>query len=186
MGKKDRYFEKEKYEPAIGTFATAIVFTFVGVISLILGALRIDFIGLSMWGFWLFIPAFFIFIGGFSQLHTNSRYKKLILSAMMDRGMKGTYKLETIADEIGIEPKNILRVLVDLRNEGKIRYRFNSVTGELILGEEIAYKPVEQYTPPPKKEISSISSEQKTYCVYCGQPLAQGAKFCEHCGSSVN
>ncbi len=185
MGTKDRYFEKHKYEPATGTFATALVFTFVGILSLIFRALRVNFIGLSEWGFWLFIPAFFIFIGAFSQLYSNSRHKKMVMSALMDRNMQGTYKLESIGDEIGIDPKNILRVLMDLRNQGKVRYQFNSNTGEIILGENIVYKPVNEYATIEKKEVPSTPPESKTYCVYCGQSLPEGAKFCEHCGSKV-
>jgi hypothetical protein len=91
---KHRYYSKQKYEAAIGTFATGIVFLFVAILSLVLRYFpSFDLIGLSYWGVWLFIPAFFIFIGGFSQLYTNSKFKKAVKNALLDRGSQSTFNL---------------------------------------------------------------------------------------------
>ncbi|MFX1276630.1 MAG: zinc ribbon domain-containing protein [Promethearchaeota archaeon] len=181
---RHRYYSDKSYEAAAGSFGCAGVFLFVAILSLVLHALDNGFLSLRTWGFWMFIPAFFIFIGGFQQIYTNSRYKQAIKAAIISRG-QGTYKLEDIALEVGIKPKDVLRVLLVLRNSGKIRYRFNAETGEIILGESISYAPAENYEPPSKKIIAPIASEGKTFCVYCGHQLAQDVNFCENCGSKI-
>ena len=121
---KHRYYYKESYEAAIGTFAVAIVFLFVAILSLFFRTFNIHFIGLGEWGYWLFIPAFFIFIGGFEQLYRNYKYKQVVKNAVAQRNFQGTYKLEHIALEIGMKPSILLRVLLDLRNQGFITVDF--------------------------------------------------------------
>ncbi|MFX0188848.1 MAG: zinc-ribbon domain-containing protein [Candidatus Hodarchaeota archaeon] len=182
---KHRYYYKESYEAAIGTFAVAIVFIFVAVLSLFFRAFEIDFIGLAGWGFWLFIPAFFIFIGGFEQLHRNYKYKKIVKNAVATRNFQGTYKLEHIALEIGMKPSVLLRVLLDLRNKGVIKYRFDAETGQIILGQPITYTPATEYISPPKKLDAPLPTEGKNYCVYCGHKLETTANFCPNCGSNL-
>jgi hypothetical protein len=56
----------------------------------------------------------------------------------MQRNFTGTYKLRHIALEIGMRPKDILRVLLNLRKKGVVKYSFNSETGQFILGKGIA------------------------------------------------
>jgi len=153
--------------------------------SLVFKAFNINFIGLASWGYFLFIPAFFITIGGFTQIYTNIQFKKAVRVAILDRGNQGTHKLEDIALEVGIKPKDVLRVLVDLRQKGVISYRFNSETGEIVLGENVVYAPVDNYIAPPKNLAEPLSTEGKNYCVYCGQELREGALFCENCGSKI-
>ena len=182
---KHRYYYKETYEAAIGTFAVAIVFLFVAILSLFFRAFNIEFIGLANWGYWLLIPAFFIFIGGFEQLYRNSKYKRIVKNALAQRNFQGTYKLEHIALEIGMKPSVLLRVLLDLRNRGIIKYSFNAETGEFILGQPIIYSPATEYVPPPKKIAEPIPSEGKNYCVYCGHKLESSGNFCPNCGSHL-
>ncbi len=182
---KHRYYYKEKYEAAIGTFAVAIVFLFVAILSLVLNAFEIDFIGLRSWGYWLFIPAFFIFIGGFNQLYTNYKYKQAVKNALIQRNFQGTHKLEHIALEIGMRPKDLLRVLLDLRNRGVVQYSFSPDTGEIILGKVISYTQSEEYTPPEKKLDAPLPTEGKNYCVYCGYKIEAKGNFCPNCGSNL-
>ncbi len=182
---KHRYYSKQKYEAAIGTFATAIVFLFVAILSLVLRSFpTFDIIALSAWGYWFFIPAFFIFIGGFQQIYTNNKFKNAVKNAILDRGGQGIFNLEDLALEVGIKPKDVLRVLVDLRARGEITYRFNSDTGEIILGEEVKYAPVENFVAP-KNLDSALPSEGKTYCVYCGNKVREGSQYCAFCGSKL-
>ena len=182
---KHRYYYKEDYTSAIGTFATGIVFLFVAILSLFFRTYNVHFISLADWGFWLFIPAFFIFIGGFTQLHRNYKYQQVVKNALIQRNFVGTHKLEHIALEIGMRPKDILRVLLDLRNKGVVKYSFNSETGEIILGQGIAYSQATEYIPPAKKLDEPLSTEGKKYCVYCGHKIEISGSFCPNCGSKL-
>lgn len=185
MGRdKDRYYRKEDYEAAISTFAVATVFTFVGILALVFNAINIDFIGIRFWGYFMFIPAFFIYIGAFEQLYTNYKYKKAVKAAVNARG-SGTYKLEDIALEVGIKPKDLLRVLIDLRENGDVVYRFDSDTGNIQLGKSVEYKQAMQYTGSPKDQSKEVISEEKNYCVYCGHKLNGKVSFCPNCGSKL-
>jgi hypothetical protein len=183
---KHRYYSKEKYESTIGAFFCGGAFLFVAILSLVLLTLKINFIGLSSWGYWLFIPAFFIiFFGGFQQIYTNMKFKNTVRNALLDRGGEGTIKLEDLALEVGIKPRDILRILVDLRAKGSINYKFNQETGEIILGEKVQYSPSENYTAPPKNLESPLETEGRNFCVYCGQKIREGARYCENCGSAL-
>ncbi|MFW9864507.1 MAG: hypothetical protein ACFFEN_00280 [Candidatus Thorarchaeota archaeon] len=182
---KNRYYYKESYEAAIGTFATGAVFLFVAILSLFFLAFNVQFIGLAHWGYWLFIPAFFIFIGGFQQLYRNAKYKQVVKNALAQRNFEGTHKLEHIALEIGMRPKDILRVLIDLRNKGIVQYSFNSETGEIILGKGITYSQAPEYIAPAKKLEAPLPSENKNYCVYCGHKIEAKGNFCPNCGSKL-
>jgi len=182
---KNRYYHKEKYEAAIGTFAVALVFLFVAILSLVFLSFDIQFIGLRSWGFWLFIPAFFIFIGGFQQLYRNIKYQQLVKNALAQRNFQGTHKLEHIALEIGMRPRDILRVLLDLRNKGIVKYSFNAESGQIILGQPITYTPATEYIPPPKKLDTPLPTEGKSYCVYCGHKVEGKGNFCPNCGSNL-
>ena len=182
---KQRFYYKESYEAAIGTFATAIVFLFVAILSLFFRAYRIHFIGLAEWGFWLFIPTFFIFIGGFQQLYRNMKYKQVVKNALAQRNFQGTHKLEHIALEIGMKPKDILRVLVDLRSKGTIKYSFDAESGQIILGQPITYHPSTEYVAPLKKLDAPLPTGGKSYCVYCGHNIEGKSSFCPNCGSKI-
>ncbi|MFX0077018.1 MAG: hypothetical protein ACFE96_16345 [Candidatus Hermodarchaeota archaeon] len=184
----DRYYSKKKYEAAIETLGVGLVFLFVAILSLFFIAFPgwFDPISLKSWGFWLFIPAFFIILGGFSQYYTNMKFQKAIKVAILDRGNQGTHKLEDIALEVGIKPNDVLKVLIDLRNKGIISYRFNSESGEIVLGEKVSYVKSEEYVVPPKKLEEPLETKGKSYCVYCGHRLPKDlGNFCENCGSKI-
>lgn len=185
IDKKNRYYSREKYESTYTSFFCGGAFLFVAILSLVLLATNNTFIGLSGWGYWLFIPAFFIiFFGGFQQIYTNMKFKKAVRNAILDRG-QGTVKLEDLALEVGIRPRDVLRVLVDLRAKGVITYKFNQQTGEIILGEQVQYTPHENYTAPPKQLQAPLETEERNFCVYCGHKMREGARFCENCGSEL-
>jgi hypothetical protein len=187
----DRHYRDEKYESAIGAFGVGLVFLFVAILSIILRTFNTDFIGISAWGIWMFIPAFFIILGGFSQLYTNYKYKKDVKSALADRNYQGTHKLENLALEVGIKPSDLLQILIDLRQKGEIRYKFNPDSGEIVLGQGVQYQPSPEFKPEkvPKKEEEPAAAQQvsakKNFCPYCGHQIRKGAKFCENCGSEL-
>jgi hypothetical protein len=182
---RNRYYSKKKYEAAIETLGVGFVFLFVAILSLFFIAFGVPFIGLRSWGYWLFIPAFFIILGGVQQYYTNEKFQKSVRVAILDRGNQGTHKLEDIALEVGIKPKDVLKVLIDLRQKGAISYRFNSETGEIILGEKVAYVKSEEFVVPPKQLAEPLETAGKGYCVYCGHDLSTEGNFCENCGSKI-
>lgn len=163
-----------------------IVFCFVGIIALVLNTLKIEFLGLYTWGYYLFIPAFFILLGAVGQFSTDKRIKKDVLAAIQDRA-NGSYSLDEVAAEAGVKRKDLLRVLVDLRAEGLIKYRYDSATGEIIVGEQIKYEPAPEFKPLPKRSPPPAPEElsEKNFCLFCGHKLREGAKFCPNCGSSL-
>ncbi|MFX1418018.1 MAG: zinc ribbon domain-containing protein, partial [Promethearchaeota archaeon] len=112
-------------------------------------------------------------------------YKQVVKNALAQRNFQGTYKLEHIALEIGMKPAVLLRVLLDLRTKGLIKYSFNSETGEIILGQPITYTPATEYIAPPKKIDEPLPTEGKNYCVYCGHRLESSGNFCPNCGSKL-
>ncbi len=175
---------KRRYEGNLSGFATGFVFLFVGIISLILNSLDVDFIGLKFWGYWLFIPAFFILLGSVGQLSTDRRLRKEVLVAIQER-QAGKYKLEDIALEVGIKPGDLLRVLLDLRTAGQVTYKYDADSGELLLGQQSNYQPHPQFQSTPAAQPSQAPSGDNKYCPYCGQSVAANAKFCEHCGSKL-
>jgi len=181
----NRYYSKKKYEAAIETLGCGFVFLFVAILSLFFLAFNVHFISLSSWGYWLFIPAFFIILAGFQQYYTNNKFQKAVRVAILDRSNQGAHKLEDIALEVGIKPRDVLKVLIDLRQKGAISYRFNSETGEIILGEKVAYVKSEEYVVPPKKLSEPLETKGKGYCVYCGHSLSTEGAFCENCGSKI-
>jgi len=164
---RNRYYSKKKYEAAIETLGCGFVFLFVAILSLFFIAFNVNFIGLNSWGYWLFIPAFFIILGGVQQYYTNEKFQKSVRVAILDRSNQGTHKLEDIALEVGIKPRDVLKVLIDLRQKGAISYRFNSETGEIILGEKVAYVKSEEFVVPPKQLAEPLETKGKGYCMYC-------------------
>lgn len=184
----DRYYTKEKYESTYGAFFCGAAFIIAAIVSLILMSIRAEFdpAGIQSWGYWMLIPGFFIlFFGGFQQLYTNNKLRGSVKNTILHYESPGTYKLEDIALEVGIKPKDLLRVLSDLRAKGNLIYKFNSQTGEIELGQTVTYVRSEAYIPPPKKLEEPIAPEGKNFCVYCGHNLREGAGFCENCGSKI-
>ena len=121
----------------------------------------------------------------FQQLYRNKKYQQLVKNALAQQNFQGTHKLEHIALEIGMRPRDILRVLLDLRNKGIVKYSFNAESGQIILGQQITYTPATEYVPPPKNLNTPLPTEGKSYCVYCGQKIEGKGNFCPNCGSNL-
>ena len=182
----NRYYSKGKYEAALGGFVVGLIFFGVAVVSslMITFGYHDHFVSLDSWGFWMFIPGFFIIIAAFGQINTNRNYQKAVKNAILERGSSGSLKLEDLSLEVGIKPSDVLKVLVDLRNKGELRYRFNSSSGEILLGETITYSQSSEFTPPPKT-IKEPLPKGKAFCQYCGHNIDKGSLFCENCGSKL-
>lgn len=184
---KDRYYSEKNYKGDYSAFGTALVFALIAGFSLIIkyAVPSIDFWGLSTWGYWLFIPAFFIFIGAIGHIYTDKRMRENVLSAVT--GRTDTVNVENLANETGIKPKDLLRVLVDLRVKHGIRYRYDATTGAIIFGEAVQYEQAPEFVEPlPKKQAEVIfPTGEMNFCPYCGYKAPTGSKFCESCGSRL-
>lgn len=157
----------------------AIAFTIVGTISILFNFLKIDFIGLRAWGFWLFIPAFFIWISAISIYQKNKRLQKNVKGAL-DSYKDARVSLEDLSSETMIKKGDLLRILMDLRTDGKIKYRYDRNNGDILLGD---YK--EEPEPSKPKDEPEKPESKTIYCPYCGAPVTRDDKFCYKCGSSL-
>jgi len=189
MKTSDRHYMKREYAGNHAAFGTGIVFLLVATISLILRTINFDFISLSSWGFWFFVPAFFILIGAVGQLSTDKRIRRDVEATMRQRG-SGRFPLDEIAAEAGVKRRFLLRVLMDLRNMGRITYRYDGQTGEIIVGEQITYQQAPEYQPLPSRNepvpLPAVQNERR-YCIYCGQLFEPNTeiKYCPNCGSQL-
>jgi hypothetical protein len=180
---------KREYAGNHAAFGTGVMFLLVATISLIFRTGNIDFIGLSSWGFWLFIPAFFILVGAVGQVSTDNRIRKDVEAAMQQRG-SGRFPLDEIAAEAGVKRRFLLRVLMDLRNMGRIKYRYDGQTGEIIVGEQVMYQQAPEFkTIPGRSELAAekIIQTERHFCIFCGQIFEPNTevKYCPNCGSQL-
>ena len=190
MKTSDRHYMKREYAGNHATFGTGVMFLLVATISLILRTLSVDFISLASWGFWLFVPAFFILIGAVSQLSTDRRIRQDVETSMRQRG-SGRFPLDEIAAESGVKRRFLLRVLMDLRNMGRITYRYDAQTGEIITGEQVTYqqspefKPIQSRNEPVAEEMIQ---KGRHFCIFCGQIFEPNTevKYCPNCGSQLS
>jgi len=164
------------------------VFLGVGIVSLVFSSLRIDFLSLNTWGYLLFIPAFFMLIGAVSNKSTDKRVRRDVLVVVQARKV-GKFSLDEIAADAGVKRSHLLRVLMDLRAEGLVSYKYDSQTGEIILGEGMQYQQAPGFEPAKKGEpIAPQTAEERKYCIFCGQILDSAnshVKFCPNCGSQL-
>jgi len=172
--KKDRRYQgRSEY---LGAFGVAGVFTFVGIVSLILNATHFDFIGLRSWGYWMFIPAFFIWIGGISNYVKQKRLRQEVL-AVLEAYPSGVVNVENLTKELMMERPSLMRLLLDLRVERLLKFRVDTKSGDLIMGES--------YVPPVVESPAAQPSAGQSYCPQCGQALDTDSMFCPNCGASA-
>jgi hypothetical protein len=185
---QNRYYSKKGYKGDYSAFGVALVFAIIGTVSLLLRYTfkPYDFWGISTWGYWLFIPAFFIFVGAIDHLARDRRMKNAVFASVQNR--TGAIKLENLAMELGINPQDVLRILVALRVSHGLQYRYDGATGDIVFGEEVQYKKDADFVAPvSKKQAEAIySSGDISYCPYCGQKALPNAQFCENCGSKLS
>ena len=181
----DRYYHKKNYKGDLSAFGAAIAFTVVGIISIVFMYVPGDFIGISTWGYWLFIPAFFSFIGGFSSIYWDRRMRNSVYAATVNR--QGNVNVNSLSQELGIKPNQMLRILVDLRVRRGIKYSYDTSTGELVFGEGIKYDQAAEFTAPMSKKQAAVvfPTAEASYCPYCGHKPPAGSQFCENCGSKL-
>ncbi|GAB4324890.1 MAG: hypothetical protein Kow0069_30660 [Promethearchaeota archaeon] len=192
MQSKHRHFKHaKKYEGTLEALGTGIAFFVVGVVSLVLRQVEVDFIGLSYWGTFMFIPAFFVLLGATSQVYNDRQLRKEVLAFLRTVG-PGNYALESIALEVGVKPNDLLRILVDLRTAGKVAFRYDGETGQVVLGQALPPSPAPapqapvHLGPVPERAAAGESgARERNFCVYCGYPVKPNQNFCESCGSRL-
>jgi hypothetical protein len=134
----------------------------------------------------MLIPAFFMLVGAISNKATDKRVRRDVLAVVQSR-KSGRFTLDEIAADAGVKRSHLLRVLMDLRGEGLVSYKYDSQTGEIILGEAIQFQQAPGFEPVKKGEEATVQAERDgKYCIFCGQLLESAAvKFCPNCGSQL-
>lgn len=190
MTHQPRYYYKKSYKGNYSAFSTALFFTIVGILSLIFDKLDIDFLGLRHWGYWLFIPAFFSFSGTFSSLINDSRMRKVVLTYISIHS-NNRIGVESMSKQLGIRTNDLLRILFDLRLRGKIQYKYDAQSGEILIGETVEYQKSESFEAiPTKNRAEKIVASMDTtkieyYCPFCGHKNPEDSQFCINCGSKL-
>jgi len=177
---EQRFLRERRYEGKseyLRDFGTASAFIAVGIISIILAIFRIDFIGLRWWGYVLFIPAFFLLVGGISKYIRVDRLRKEVL-ATLENYRESQVNVETVTKELMMERPSLMRLLIDLRTDGYIKFHFDAKSGELIFGQAFTLSPIDT-------KVTPISTTDTIYCPQCGFRMPADSVFCPSCGSSL-
>jgi len=176
------YCMQREYAGHRGGFGVAAVFLFIGLISLVMRNAGIQFFGLYAWGYWLFVPAFFIMIGSISQVSMDRRIRQDVASLIRQGGSR-VYTIDEIAIEAGVRRHCVPRVLMDLRDLGLIAYTQDARTGEIAMGGQAVYQQAANFQPV----VAQVIQKRYHFCMNCGQKLeeASGKKYCPNCGSLV-
>ncbi|HME56177.1 MAG TPA: hypothetical protein VKM55_28500 [Candidatus Lokiarchaeia archaeon] len=180
---------KRDYAGNHAGFGVGAVFLFIGLVSLVMRNAGNLFFGLYSWGYWMFIPAFFILIGAISQISRDRRIRQDV-AAVLRQGGQSRYSLDEIADEAGVRQQCLPRVLMDLRDLGWIAYNYDATADEIVVSEQIVHQQPTVYKQlPSQNELVTVQAVQKKYhfCMYCGQMLEDTTekKFCPNCGAVV-
>ena len=177
---EEHFVRARKYQGSsewMGAIGLATVFTIVGILAIVFWFFDIDFIGLKWWGYWLFIPAFFIYIGGISTYISQDRLKRETLAAL-DSYSSGPVDVDTLAKDLMMERASLMRLLIDLRTERGVKFRVDSKSGAIILGESFTPAPVEAAVP-------TEAPTDAVFCPQCGVRMPAESVFCPNCGASL-
>ena len=131
---------------------------------------------LILWGissyFNIFPGSIWIAFGGIwilgSAIATMLSRRSILKTVLYSLKSYKQVKLEDLAKELNMRPDELRAAIVDLRAEGKINVRFDSETGEIIVGEGVVKV-----------------RETKRFCQYCGESVPETARFCPSCGSYI-
>jgi hypothetical protein len=81
------------------------------------------------------------------------------------------FSVDGLSSELEIRPRDLRMALIDLRGEGRIKFSFDHLTGDIIVGEAA-------------KELPR--SVVRNYCSYCDAALPSRAQFCPNCGAWIS
>ncbi len=176
-----QFVRERRYEgPSeyLGAFGLATVFIFVGILSIVFYFIHFDFISLRQWGYWMFIPAFFIMIGGITTYIRHQRLKKEVIAALDSYKSGGRIGIKSLAGDLMMAEPHLMRLLIDLRADQQIKFRVDMKTGEIIFGET--------FTPPAiDTNKTPITTTDTFFCPQCGKRIPAESVFCPNCGGSI-
>lgn len=183
--KDTRYYYKKSYKGRFSLSGSGLFFIILGTLSIIFRYTNIDFLGLSRWRYWLFVPGFLSLSGAIGQYMNDKRMRDCVLSTIKSYNYTSV-KVETLAHETSINESNLLRVLMDLRMKEKINYRYDPDNGKILLGQSSNYHPAPKFNEVPRKhQAKHIRPAENAYCPYCGHVNTDTAQFCVNCGSKL-
>ncbi len=180
-----QYYNNGKHKNNKAFFAIFILFLFSNLIFLVMWFRNASNTFPLFLALLLAFPTSLTFLYNIKRINTNKRFKKLVREAILDRGNQGIHKLKNIASEIGMNPNDILCVLLDLRGKGLISYQYNSETGEIILQNIIENLSSKNQIISLIKFEESKLTEDINYCLYCGYKLQGKGNHCKNCGSKL-
>jgi hypothetical protein len=169
-----RYEGRSQY---LGAFGLGGAFIAVGIISILLNIFHVEFIGLQSWGYFMFIPAFFIIIGGIATYIRVERLKKEVLAAL-ENYRDTQVNVDDLVKELMMERPSLMRLLIDLRTDSYIKFRVDAKTGELIFGQAFVPSPIDT-------KVTPIVATDTIFCPQCGFRISADSVFCPNCGSSI-
>ncbi len=97
--------------------------------------------------------------------------------AVLESYPTGTVNVENLTKELMLERPSLMQLLIDLRVERRIKFRVDSKSGDLIMGESYVSPVVDTPTAQP--------TAGQSFCPQCGQVLEANSMFCANCGASV-
>jgi len=180
-----QYYNNGKHKKNKAFFAIFILFLFSNLIFLTMWLRNVLNVFLLFLVILLAFPTSTTLIYNIKRINTNKRFKRLVREAILDRGNQGIHKLKNIASEIGMNPNDILCVLLDLRGKGLISYQYNSETGEIILQNIIENLSSKNQIISITKFKESKLTEDLNYCLYCGYKLQGKGDYCKNCSSKI-
>ncbi len=179
--------EKIEYgrKPYITSLGVAFVFTFIAILSIVFNSLRIMFLGLAWWGFWMFIPAFFLYIAAVEEYLKIKRAVEQVLSFI--KAYDGDVNLDKLSSELNLDYFDVKAIVADLISKEKIEARIEASTGELIFDKDINKNKVGLLNSNSDSGIKSAEENMSNiiFCPHCKASINNSLVFCPFCGERI-
>jgi hypothetical protein len=133
------------------------------------------------------IPGAIMIISGISTIVAYRYNREKVLSALSSYDR---ISVEQLANELGMQKKDVKETVIDLRTEGQLRASFEPESGDVIVLAVRGQKPITSprtATTTEKKEMlaKKPAASPEGFCPYCGSMVKPGDRFCNNCGSAL-